>query len=117
MTADNRVPSWFWLPALLLVGLRFLHMGPELDDPHLWRQSDTANYIRDFYLNGVDLLHPSVCWMGGHKTVIFEFPLPEAIAAWVHKLFGAGLDLEQVALFGILPWGGCLFLQDCPACH
>lgn len=105
------VPNWFWLPALLLVGLRFLHMGPELDDPHLWRQSDTANYIRDFYLNGVDLLHPSVCWMGGHKTVIFEFPLPEAIAAWVHKLLGPALIWSRLLFLAIYLGAAAYFFK------
>lgn len=85
------MPRWFWLPAILLVGLRCLHLGPELDDPHMWRQADTAYYIWDYYVNGVDLLHPAVCWMGAYKTVALEFPLPEALAAWAYQLLGPHL--------------------------
>jgi 4-amino-4-deoxy-L-arabinose transferase-like glycosyltransferase len=104
----RHVPRWFWLPAILLVGLRFLHLGPELDDPHFWRQSDTANYIWDYYQNGVDLLHPSVCWMGAHKTVIFEFPLPEAIVAWLYQALGP--DLIWGRLFFLLVYlGGAIY--------
>ncbi len=94
------IPRWFWLPAILLVGLRLLHLGPELDDPHLWRQADTAYYIWDYYINGVDFLHPAVCWMGGHKTVALEFPLPEALAAWAYQLLGPHLIWSRLIFLG-----------------
>lgn len=73
---------------LLFVGVRFLYMDEVIDDPHAWRQCDTANYIWDFYKNGIDLFHPAVCWMGGYKTLILEFPLPEAIIAALYHVFG-----------------------------
>lgn len=72
----------------MLIGWRFVHFGEAIDLPHDWRQSDTANYIYDFYENGIDLAHPAVCWMGGHKTVILEFPLPEAVSALLYQAFG-----------------------------
>lgn len=72
----------------LSIVLRFFYFGEALDSPHTWRQSDTANYIHDFYHNGIDLFHPSVCWMGGHQTTILEFPLPEAIVAGCYHVFG-----------------------------
>lgn len=84
--------TWVFLGlAALLIALRFLHFGPIIDRPHDWRQCDTANYIYDYYENGIDLLHPSVCWMGGHKTTILEFPLVEAIVAVLYKAFGPSL--------------------------
>ncbi len=82
---ENR---WFNMLAILLAGLRLLHFGELIDGPHTWRQCDTAHFIRDFYKNGIDLLHPSVCWMGGYGTIILEFPLHEAIAAVLYWLFG-----------------------------
>lgn len=82
---------WFYLGIAFLVGLRFLHLGPWIDDPHTWRQVDTAQYIWDFYQNGIDLFHPSVCWMGSHKHVILEFPLYEGLVAVFYKLFGPDL--------------------------
>jgi hypothetical protein len=36
----------------------------------------------------VDVLRPSVSWLGGHRTLIFEFPLPEAIAAALARAAG-----------------------------
>lgn len=82
---------WFPILAMFLVGIRFIHFGEYVDEPHAWRQCDTANYIWSFYQDGIDLLHPSVCWMGGHKTTILEFPLPEAIIAVFYKIFGPDL--------------------------
>jgi hypothetical protein len=78
---------WQWL-LLLSLALRILHFGPALDAPHTWRQSDTGQYIRDFYENGIDLLHPTVCWMGGYGTLILEFPLPEAVVAVAYHILG-----------------------------
>lgn len=106
-----RIPRWFWLPALLLLSLRLLHLGPELDDPHLWRQSDTANYIWAYYVDGVDLLHPSVCWMGAHKTVILEFPLPEAMAAWLHQALGPSLIWSRLLFLAFYLCGAVYFFK------
>lgn len=79
---------FYVLLLLTLLSVRFFHLGESIDDPHSWRQCDTANYIWEYYQSGIDLLHPSVCWMGGHKTLILEFPLPEALVALVYKVLG-----------------------------
>ena len=63
--------------------LRAPHMGQNIDEPHTWRQCDTAQYIHAFVTDGIDVFHPSVCWMGDHKALILEFPLYEAIVAFV----------------------------------
>ncbi|MEM7038082.1 MAG: glycosyltransferase family 39 protein, partial [Bacteroidota bacterium] len=89
-------PWWFLLGLVLLIGIRFFYLGPEIDDPHSWRQCDTAHYAWDFYQNGIDLMEPSVCWMGGHETVIFEFPLPEAVMAVLYKIFGPHLVVARL---------------------
>jgi O-antigen ligase len=78
----------FWALASLFIGLRLFHVGPELDTPNMWRQCDTAQYIRAFYEDGIDLLRPSVCWLADHRTTILEFPLPEAAAALGYHVFG-----------------------------
>ncbi len=79
---------FYGLLVLMLIGVRLFHLEGPIDDPHSWRQCDTAQYILDFYQHGIDLFHPSVCWMGGHKTLILEFPLPEAVVAMVYKVLG-----------------------------
>lgn len=67
------------------------HFGPEIDEPHAWRQMDTAHYIRAFAedARGIDLLRPSVAWMGPYKIAILEFPLHEAVVARVIKALQA----------------------------
>ena len=80
-----------WLLVVLvaaLVAQRLLHFGPDLDEPHVWRQSDTAHYARDLAERGFDLLHPAVCWMGPHRTLVLECPLPEAVMAVGYRLLG-----------------------------
>ena len=97
--------NWqFWVLFGLMIGLRFLHFGGEMDGPHIWRQSDTANYAWAFYQDGINLFRPSVCWMGGHKTLILEFPLHEALAAILYHLWGPSLIWAR--LISLLFFGG-----------
>jgi len=99
----------FLILIIVSISLRFLHFGEIIDDPHGWRQCDTANYIWSFYKNGVDFFHPSVCWMGGYKTLILEFPLPEAIAAWLFEIFGPSNMLARF-VFLFFYCGGVYYL-------
>lgn len=82
----------FFIPLLILIVIliasRAAHIRGLIDEPHSWRQSDTADYALDFCNNGIDLLRPSVNWMGNYKTVILEFPFPEALLAIAFILFG-----------------------------
>nr|MBP6828637.1 glycosyltransferase family 39 protein [Saprospiraceae bacterium] len=87
--------SFFLWGIALLLALRLWHFGPAIDAPHDWRQCDTAYYIQDFYQNGIDLLHPAVCWMGGSDTLALEFPLPEAVVALAYGVFGESLPLAR----------------------
>jgi len=107
---DNKyVNLFFWGLVLALVVVRFFHLGPFIDGPHEWRQCDTANYIWDFYKNGIHLLQPAVCWMGHHKTLILEFPLPEAFVAIFYKLFSPQLVFARLA-FLLIYLGSAYFL-------
>jgi len=81
--------TWAWpLVVAALFALRAPHLSGPLDDPHSWRQCDTVHYTLDFWRNGFHLLHPKVCWLGPQPTLIFEFPLPEAMAALLDRAFG-----------------------------
>ena len=86
----------FHFSILILFGIRLFHLGPEIDNPHDWRQSDTAYYIWDFLNNGIDLFYPSVCWMGDYEHIIFEFPLPEAIVAAIQNITGESMLVSRL---------------------
>lgn len=97
-----------FLLILVALLLRAPHMGEAIDSPHTWRQCDTAQYIHAFYTDGIDVLHPSVCWMGDHRTVVLEFPLHEAVAAGAYHLFGPShVTARWVTLFFFM--GSTLF--------
>lgn len=94
-------PRWFLLTVgFLLLAQRLAHFGPELDEPHLWRQSDTAHYAQDLFERGFDLLHPAVCWMGPHRTLVLEFPLPQAVMALGYHIFGEDHRVARAVTFG-----------------
>src|SRR5262249_15000452 len=75
----------FAFAALALLALRVPHLTGELTDPHAWRQCDTVHFALDFYRRGFDLLHPAVCWLGAHRTILLNFPLSEAITALLYR--------------------------------
>uniref|UniRef100_UPI0025CE9B3E ArnT family glycosyltransferase n=1 Tax=Algoriphagus sp. TaxID=1872435 RepID=UPI0025CE9B3E len=91
----NRSQHFYGL-VFLLIAVRFFHLGKQIDQPHDWRQCDTAYYIQDFYENGIDLLYPAVCWMGNSDTLALEFPLPEAVVAVGYNLFGESIPLARI---------------------
>jgi 4-amino-4-deoxy-L-arabinose transferase-like glycosyltransferase len=79
---------WFTLACASLGLSRLFHLSPHMDAYYGQRQCDTAFYAWDFYRNGIDFLRPAVCWLGGHKTLILEFPLHEALTALFYHAFG-----------------------------
>lgn len=101
---QRRAPSFrsaaWWGAALLLLLPRLAHLRGPLDDPHSWRQCDTVVYTLDFHRHGIDLLHPAVCWLGAHRTLIFEFPLVEALSAMLYRVAGPDPFADRVVALG-----------------
>lgn len=93
----HRRPIFYLLLCIvLLLATRAGHLAGPIDEPHSWRQCDTAYYALEFHREGIDLFYPAVCWMGGHKTLALEFPLPEALMALAFGLFGEHLFLARL---------------------
>lgn len=82
---------------IIVVIVRLLHLNNVIDDPHAWRQYDTKQYIESLY-EGKSFLAPEVCWMGEHKTLILEFPLPEYLIAAVYKITGPNIIVGRLVL-------------------
>lgn len=85
-----------WGILIFLVVLRFFHLTETVDDPHAWRQYDTKQYIEGYYYDNAPFLEPTVCWMGQHKTLVLEFPLPEFLVAQLFKVFGPSLIIARL---------------------
>jgi hypothetical protein len=109
--SEKNTSILFWLIFALLIALRFLHFGESIDDPHSWRQCDSANMIWSFYQNGIDVLHPEVCWMGGHKQLVLEFPGVYAIIALAYDLFGASHTVARAILLLFFAAGTVYFYK------
>lgn len=86
----------FLLITGILVLFRVMHLSNDIDNPHAWRQYDTKQYIEGYYYDDVPFLEPIVCWMGGHKTLILEFPLPEYLVAQLYKVFGPHVIVARI---------------------
>jgi len=103
LNRSAKINYLFWGILIFLVILRVFHLGNEVDDPHAWRQYDTKQYIEGYYYDDADFLEPTVCWMGQHKTLLLEFPLPEYAVAQLFKIFGPHLVVAR--LFFLLFFG------------
>lgn len=62
----------------------------------MWRQCDTFFYSYEFFKSGINLLSPSVCWMGGYMTVALEFPIVSAVIALFFKIFGEKILISEL---------------------
>lgn len=101
----------FLVALVLALLLRLPHLRGPLDDPHSWRQCETSEITRGFVRGGIDLLHSQVCWLGAHRTLLFEFPLPEAMAALAGRVWGFDPLWDRlVALAFSMLAAGYLFL-------
>ena len=96
MNRTTKINYLLWGILISLVVLRFFHLGNDVDNPHAWRQYDTKQYIEGYYYDNADFLEPTVCWMGQHKTLLLEFPLPEYAVAQLFKIFGPNLIVARL---------------------
>jgi hypothetical protein len=85
--AARRSLPWLFA-AIALVALRLPYLHGPLTDPHAWRQCDTVHTALDFYRRGFDLMHPAVGWLGGHRTLLLNFPVSETLSAVLYRAFG-----------------------------
>ncbi|MFT4681516.1 MAG: 4-amino-4-deoxy-L-arabinose transferase-like glycosyltransferase [Granulosicoccus sp.] len=67
--------------------------------------------IWSFYQNGIDILHPEVCWMGGHKHLILEFPGVYAIVAYAYEIFAADHSIARAVLLLFFAGGTVYFYK------
>ena len=106
----NRIESiLFWAVFVLLISLRFFHFGESIDSPHAWRQCDSANIIWSYFKNGIDLLHPHVCWLGGHKQLVLEFPGVYGIIAFLYEIFEPSHIIARAVML-VFYTGGTIYL-------
>ena len=91
--------SLFYILVGLCLSIRFFHLPDALDEPHVWRQADTAHYIQAFHEGDADFLHPAVCWMGGHQTLVLECPIPEFMVSGLYQIFGAHHVVARLFFF------------------
>ena len=96
----KRMRDAWWAAAGALLLSRLAHLGGPLDDPHSWRQCDTVVYSLNFHRHGIDLLHPAVCWLGAQRTLIFEFPLVEALSALLYRVTGPTPVADRLVALG-----------------
>jgi len=95
-TSHASLPHERWLLfAILILGvvLRLHHITKPLGDHHSWRQTQTAMIAANLYRDGLNLWSPRVdfyCTEVCSETglLVLEFPLYNALAALLYKIFG-----------------------------
>lgn len=72
----------------LFVLPRIFHLGEIIDEPHSWVQADREFSVWAYSRHGLSLVDMHVCYFGGYRTNILEFPLPNLLPAVLYQLFG-----------------------------
>lgn len=110
---DRWVQALLWLAAGAGLVWRLMHLNGHPWWHQLWRQADSWYYTWHFYHHGVSLMQPQVSWAAG-QPILFEFPLPHAVAALIwHLLPGepqwwfiqlTSLAYMMMATAGLFAW-------------
>ena len=89
---------------LIAVWVQSAHVKAPLLNAHYFRQTQTATIARNYYREGIDLLHPKLDVFGaGEKEVlVLEFPFFQGIVAGFYHIFGA---YDYVGRMTAILWG------------
>ena len=78
-----------WLPVLVGVILRLIHINVPILGVHSWRQADTAAMARHFAIENTPLWLPQIDWGGASAGYVeCEFPLYPYLLGHLYKLAG-----------------------------
>lgn len=84
---------------------RLKNINAPLLDAHYFRQSQTATVARNFFLDGIDLLHPRIDIFGieGGQVLVLEFPFYQALVAVISYIIGYSDSIGRLVsiFFGI----------------
>jgi len=106
-SAEPSLPRRLLLVILLLgVATRLVHV----DEPIFgFRPADTAAVARNFYENGMDIVHPQIDWRGNSPGYVeSEFPIYSYVIALLYHVFGVhdavarGVSIGLYLLSGLL---------------
>lgn len=108
----SKPKSMLWtglLPFVIALGyvlfIRLQFIDNFIYQTHEWRQSESVMMIDAYYRYGIDLLKPMVAWKGEYRIHPFEFPVFEALAALMYKVFSPQLLVAKVVFFVLFGLG------------
>ena len=105
---------FFLLIPLVSTVLHWRIFTTDLMGVHLWRQSQTAINIQNFYRHDFNIMNPrNNSFNGGRDNIMrFEFPIMQWLVAAAHKIFGESIAITRISMFvlGILGVLGVYFL-------
>tara|TARA_R110001583_G_scaffold195527_1_gene375372 strand:- start:9817 stop:11676 length:1860 start_codon:yes stop_codon:yes gene_type:complete len=78
--------------AILTIALFFFVSAIDITrapiDLHQFRQTQTLSTIYNFFINGINVFKPELDTNGKSSVIILEFPVYQAIVAFIMKVFG-----------------------------
>ncbi len=106
---------WHLLIFLIIIFsvlVRLSNINLPLLDAHYFRQTQTATVARNFYYDGIDLLHPRIDIFGTGRgsVLVMEFPLYQTLVASLSYIVGFSDKVGRLIsiLFGIA--GGLILM-------
>ncbi len=88
------------LPAIIVTVLFLLYVFVDISRPpvdlHQFRQTQTLSTIYNFFMSGVDLLHPELDTNGNSSIIVLELPLYQGIVAFLMTIFGYHEEIARI---------------------
>lgn len=113
-TISKHALLFFLLIPIVSIVLHWRIFSTDLIGVHLWRQSQTAINIQNFYRHDFNIMNPRTNSLNGDGNNIkrFEFPIMQWLVAAAHKVFGESIVVTRISMFLIGIWGvlGVYFL-------
>lgn len=88
--SDNSVSRPLLYLSIILISafiVRCYHITFQLNGNGLFRQTQTAGLIMEYFRNGINMFYPKMITLGEPGILVLEFPLYQAIAALLYKIF------------------------------
>lgn len=92
----------FHIVVCILIFITFFIRLQNIHDPllnaHYFRQTQTATVAKNFYFDGIDILHPriDIAGIGKEQNLILEFPFYQAQVAYLARTIGYSDSLGRI---------------------
>ncbi|MGL5109294.1 MAG: ArnT family glycosyltransferase [Vibrio ordalii] len=85
-----------YIAIFLFISISAFDIGRPPIDLHQFRQTQTLSTIYNYFIGGIDLFKPQIDTNGSSSVIILEFPIYQAIVAFIMRIIGYYEEIGRV---------------------